>query len=153
MEGYRVHLPVQLGRRSPEAVDPQTKRFYDSLLAALDHPVFHRGQWQSVEPGEPWPGSTAQRNITAHLWSLDGEHRLVVANLSSDPASCRVQLPLAKMPGLTWHLRDLLGAVRYSKQGKDLLDRGLCLDLPGYGYHLFALETSPAGRPAEDLDR
>jgi glycosidase len=138
LDGSRVRLPVQLGRRPPEPIDPATGAFYDSLLAALDHPALHVGQWQVLEPVEPWPGCTDQRNIVAHLWSLGGEHRLIVANLSSDPASCRLWLPLPEMAGATYQFEDLLSPVRYRKDGEDLLDRGLCLDLPGYGCHLFA---------------
>jgi hypothetical protein len=38
-------------------------------------------------------------------------------------------------------LSDLLGPARYDRDGSELATRGLYLDLPPWGYHLFALST------------
>jgi hypothetical protein len=139
MEGRRLKLPVQLGRRPSEPPDPGMELFYKQLLAALAHPVFHKGQWQPLQPREAWPGNFSYVNMVAHGWALDKERRLVVANLASQQSQCLVPLHWPNMAAQTWQLTDLLSAVEYTRNGDDLLTRGLYLDLPGYGYHLFQL--------------
>jgi hypothetical protein len=39
-------------------------------------------------------------------------------------------------------LKDLLGRDEYLREGNDLLSGGLYLDMPPWGYHVFALETN-----------
>jgi hypothetical protein len=39
-------------------------------------------------------------------------------------------------------LRDLLGEARYERGGDDLAGRGLYLDIPGWGCHVFEVAAS-----------
>ena len=75
----------------------------------------------------------------AHAWELGAERRLVVANLASGRSQCYVRLDWPDLAGRTWELVDLLPEARYLRDGDDLLTRGLYLDVPGYGAHLFQL--------------
>ena len=50
LEGRRVRVPVQLGRRPVEPVDLEMERFYHALLAAVRSAVFREGEWQLLEP-------------------------------------------------------------------------------------------------------
>lgn len=145
MEGRRLKLPVQLGRRPSEPPDPGINLFYRQLLAAMGHPVFHRGQWQSLQPRQAWSGAYSYVNIVAHSWALAGEKRLVVANLAPDRSQCFVPLDWSDLAAQTWQLTDLLSGARYTRDGDDLLARGLYLDLPGHGYHLFQLHAGEDG--------
>ena len=43
------------------------------------------------------------------------------------------------MTGRTVRLKDLMGSISYDRDGDDLLSRGLYLDVPAWGYHVFAL--------------
>jgi hypothetical protein len=49
------------------------------------------------------------------------------------------QLPFADLDGRSVQLKDLIGAAAYERDGADLLSRGLYLDLPPWGYHVFEL--------------
>ena len=140
MEGRRVKLPVQLGRRPREAPEPGLEPFYRRLLAALRHPVFHDGQWGLLEPREAWPGNPSHGSFVAYRWALGEQRRLVVANLSSGSAQCFLPLDLPDVAGGAWELRDLLAGARYERDGDDLLARGLYLDMPGYGSHVFGVQ-------------
>jgi hypothetical protein len=139
MEGRRLKLPVQLGRRSVEPSEPGMEAFYRRLLTALGHPVFHEGQWQLREPERAWPGNPSHGNYVAHAWALDGERRLVAVNLAPGRSQCYVRLDWPDLAGQRWELVDLLSEARYIRDGDDLLTRGLYLDMPGYGTHLFQL--------------
>ncbi len=137
LEGRQSKLPVQLGRRRSEPPEPGLEPFYRRLLVALRHPVFHDGDWRLLESQREWPGNLSYRNFVAYHWVLGEERRLVVANLAPEPAQCFLSLDLPALAGRAWRLQDLLSDSQYVRNGDELLARGLYLDLPGYGYHLF----------------
>ena len=41
------------------------------------------------------------------------------------------------MPGRVWRIVDVMGDAVYSRDGAELGDRGLYLDVPAWGYHVF----------------
>ena len=140
LEGRRLKLPVQLGRRHPEPPEPGLEPFYQRLLAALRHPVFHDGNWRLLEPLKAWAGNPSHRSFVAHLWTSGEEHRLVAVNLASHPAQCYLRLDLPTLAGRAWRLQDLLSDAQYVRDGNELLVRGLYLDLPDHACHLFRLQ-------------
>lgn len=140
-EGWRVKLPVQLGRRPAEGVIGHVETFYQRLLAALRSPVFHEGEWQLLKPTEEWAGNSSYRNIVAHRWSLNGEHRLVFVNLSSDRSQALVPIDILTLAGGAWRLDDVLNDTSYVRRGNEMTGTGLYIDLPGYGYHLFEVHA------------
>lgn len=52
-----------------------------------------------------------------------------------------MRLPWPELAGRRWRLRDLLGDAVYERSGDDLLARGLHLELPPWGHHLFQMEN------------
>ncbi len=156
LEGRRLKLPVQLGRRHPEPVDPGAKHFYRRLLTALSDPVFHDGHWRLLEPKAAWDGNQSHHNFVAYHWVLDKERRVIVVNLSAHPAQCFLPLGLSDLGEQTWHLCDLLNDAEYIREGDDLGQRGLYLDVPAHGYHLFNVEPycgTPAEKPLPGVTR
>jgi len=144
MEGRRRRLPVQLGRRMPESAEPGLEPFYRRLLGALRQPVFHDGQWYALEPYEAWAGNPSHRNMLAHAWRMGSERRLAVANLANERGQCFVLLgPLGLESAAGWELVDLLGSARHVRDGRALITRGLYLELPAYGHHLFDIRLKP----------
>jgi hypothetical protein len=141
LDGRRIKLPVQLGRRPAEEAALGLEELYRRLLAALRHPVFHEGAWRLLEPREEWSGNTSHRHIIAHRWSLGEAWRLVVANLSGSAAQCFLPLDFSELADRFWRLKDLLSGVEWVRAGNELLQTGLYLDIPGHGYHL--LEVQP----------
>ncbi|MER2599020.1 MAG: alpha-amylase family glycosyl hydrolase [Caldilineales bacterium] len=139
--GRRIKLPVQLGRRPLEQDDSTLEQLYRRLLDALRAPVMHHGDWQVLPPTAEWPGNTSYRQVVAFAWGLGNERRLVVVNLSPEPAQALLPVPWVALAGHTWRLNDLLNDNSYLRRGDDMLGAGLYVDLPGYGYHLFAIEA------------
>ncbi|UCC64788.1 MAG: alpha-amylase [Anaerolineae bacterium] len=140
LEGRRLKLPVQLGRRQSEPPEPGLEPFYRRLLAALRHPVFHDGDWRLLEPQAQLAGNASDCSIVAQRWVLGEEVRLAAVNLSPGPAQCFLRLDLSPLAGQPWQLQDLLSDVHYVRDGDELLARGFHMELPGYGYRFFRLQ-------------
>ena len=137
LEGRRLKLPVQLGRRRPEAGEPGLEPFYRHLLAELARPVLRRGAWSPLEPRE------SSSSLVAHRWALGPEHRLIVVNLSPQPARGLLCLDLSDRSERPRRLRDLFSDVEYTTAGGQIDDRGFYADLPGHGAQLLAPDPVP----------
>jgi len=147
MEGRRIKLPVQLGRRPSESPDDNVLLHYRPLLDAVSDDVFHNGHWKLLNSQQAWDGNFTDRNFIAFQWSATDDWRLVVVNLSLDRSQCYLQLDLPKPKGVAWEFHDRLSGVKYIREHDELLAPGFYLDVPGYGYHLFELQPikPPAG--------
>jgi hypothetical protein len=53
-----------------------------------------------------------------------------------------VRLPFLDLQGRPVRFEDLMGPARYDRDGTDLASRGLYLDLPPWGYHVFEMKTA-----------
>jgi hypothetical protein len=150
MDGARADVPVQLRREPDEPPDDRLHEFYSKLLLATNDETFRQGQSIRTEPLAAWPGNETNEGIVARLWV--GQHRqlrLAVANLTAQPAQAYVPLHLPEFGGKVVQLTDLLDDdVTYVRQGDDLLTRGLYVDLPAYGGHIFRI-TREASSPAQ----
>jgi Alpha amylase, catalytic domain len=150
MDGAQADVPVQLRREPDEPLDDGLHEFYARLMLATNDETFRLGQAIRMEPVQAWGENMTHEGIVARLWV--GQHRqlrLAVANLTPEPAQGYIPLPLPEFAGKVVQLRDLLDdEATYIRQGDDLLTRGLYLDLPGYGGHIFRItrEASPARR-------
>jgi len=67
---------------------------------------------------------------------------LVSLNYGLTQGQCYVTLPFVDLTGKKVILRDLLSATSYEREGDDLLTQGLYLDLPAWGFHIFACDRS-----------
>ena len=119
LEGARRKAPVQLQRRADEPVDEVLAAFYDELSAALSDPVLRGGAWRLIEAAPAWAGNPTHVAFVVYGWdgSLLGEagdrsHRLLVANLATHAAQCRVPLTLPGLGARTVAVRELLAAGR-----------------------------------------
>jgi len=138
LEGCRVHVSPHLVRAAQEPVDPVIAGLYSRLLAALRHPALRDGAWSLLECTPAWPGNASHGQYIAWCWQDAGERWLCAAvNFAALPGQCFVRLPMPQLAGRTLRFRDLLAPVEYERPGDDLLQRGLYLDLPPWGHHLF----------------
>jgi hypothetical protein len=67
----------------------------------------------------------------------------VTINYAPNQGLCNVRFPFPDLAGQTVRLKDMLGEVEYKRDGNDLTSRGLYLNLPPWGYHVFTLSTTP----------
>jgi hypothetical protein len=138
LTGARIKLPVQLGRRPAEALQPDVQQMYATMLPVLLAAPVGRGQGAMLSPRAAWPGNPTGQNFIAVQWqSRPPEFDVVVVNLAPHRSQCYAPLRLAGLAEFNWSMRDLLGPETYVRAGSDLAEQGLYLDLPGHGAQLF----------------
>lgn len=140
LEGARVHIPIHLGRGPVEAIDPGLHAFYLALLSVLRDPVLTGGRFEALAVDAAWEGNPSHLGFSVSTWSDDeGLRLLCVVNYHVDRGQCRVRLDHPDLAGRAVSLSDRLGGENYSRDGTLLASEGLYLDLPGWGYNLFAI--------------
>jgi hypothetical protein len=136
-EGRRVHPSVFLARQADEPIDEDLRRFYRQLLAAVAGGV-RQGDWRLLEC-RGWADNPSHRDMLAWAWYGDLPQHAVVVNLAGHRSQCRVPLPWPALGGRRWRLADLLGGQTFDRDGDELVDPGLFVDLPPGGAHLLAV--------------
>jgi hypothetical protein len=140
-EGRRVRLSMHLGRRPREPLDAVVREFYQRLLACLPRPEL-QGRWQLLECRPAWQENVTSKHFIVFVWELqqaNPQRLLIAVNYGPTQGQCCVPLPFADLPGRTILLTDLMSAARYERDGRELFSHGLYLDMPAWGYHVFAL--------------
>ena len=138
LEGRRTRISPHLVRAPAEPVDEPLRRFYDGLLAVLRQPAVRDGQWRLLECAPAWEGNGTWDGFMAWGWrGGDGQRLLVAVNYAGHQGQCYVRLPFDELRGRSVRLQDRTSPASYDRSGDDLSARGLYLDLPGWGYHVF----------------
>jgi hypothetical protein len=143
LQGARLRIPVQLGRRPIEPIQPEIAQTYQLLLSALPRSSVGTGEALLIEPREAWPGNPTAPNFIIVQWQTKPQipqFDLVVVNLAPHRSQCFAPLTIANLDAHNWSLRDLLCEERYVRSGEDLVAHGLYLDLPAHGAQLFHCE-------------
>ena len=135
-EGWKVRLPVFLGRRPTEPVDQDLAAFYHNLLKAIHHDLFRNGQWRLCERSG-WPDNQSFRKIQSWCWVKDEKRCLIVVNFSGGTSQALVHVPWDELRGRTWRLTDALSGEVYDRSGNEMRDTGLYVDLGMWQCHLF----------------
>ena len=138
LEGCKVRLPVFLGRRPFEAPDAGLRDFYLRLLKALGEDIFKAGEWRLCECGG-WPDNLSYRNLLAWCWRLRDDCRLIVVNFSASSSQGLVRLPWDDVRDRNITLEDLFSGALFNRQGREMTEPGLFVDLPAWGYHFLKL--------------
>ncbi len=140
LEGRHIRIPMQVAFRPHEDPDPQVVAFYDRLLGCLRRPETRLGTWQLLECRATWWDNPTWESFVCMLWKYDGRLLLVCVNYGPRQAQCFVTLPVPGLAGRDVLLHDLMNPVEYTRAGDELIGRGLYLDMPPWGYHIFTLE-------------
>ena len=137
-EGRKKRISPHLVRAPQEPVDEALQRFYEALLAVLRDPVVRDGDWRLVECVPAWEGNWTSDRFIAWSWqAADGRRWLIAVNYATNQSQCYVRIPFADLSGRTVRLENRMGPARYDRAGDELLARGLYLDMPPWGYHVF----------------
>lgn len=145
LEGRAVRPSVHLDRRPDDPTDPALASFYARLLDVLKRPEPRLGRWRLLDCREAWPGNPTGDQYLAFLWDGPGSARLLVAvNYGPTQGQCFVPVPFGESPVSSLRFRDLLGPAVHDRDGPDLSSRGLYLDLPAWGLHVFSVEPPEA---------
>lgn len=140
-EGRRIKLPAQINRGADEPKHPMLERFYRRLLREARHPLYHNGHWRMIEPAPAHRADFTQNNLLVYSWTSHRDFRLVAINLSGEWS--RATIAPEELPQLTegpWLLQDILSKSFTRHSGEALIKRGLELETPPYGAHIFRFD-------------
>jgi hypothetical protein len=141
-EGRKKRISPHLIRAPLEPVNGTLQRFYEGLLQVLRQPIFREGQWRLLDCRPAWDGNWTADCFVAWSWEGDDvQRRLVAVNYAPNQSQCYVRLVYPDLSGSTIRFKDLTGPATYDRNGDDLISKGLYLDLPPWGYHVF--EVAP----------
>jgi hypothetical protein len=135
-EGRKVRPPVFLCRRPQEPADEGLRSFYATLLKIIDRPVFRDGQWMLCEP-TGWPDNQSFQNLVAWTWHKGEDRYLVVINFSYRAVQSRVRISWEDLRGITWRLTDAFSGEMYDRQGDEMSDPGLYLEMEPWNWNFF----------------
>lgn len=143
-EGKKKRISPHLVRAPLESTDTHTQKFYSDLLKILQQPVFRNGQWRLLNCIPAWEGNHTHHLFIAFGWEdSNGLRALVTINYSPHSGQCFVHLPFDELNGNIFRLKDLMSEAVYDRDGDDLSHRGLYLDLPPWGNHVFGIYLLP----------
>jgi hypothetical protein len=136
LEGRKIRLPVFLGRRPQEQLDGLLKAFYQKLLHAIQIEAIRNGEWKlCIQSG--WPDNQSHQNLLAWCWRKEEERLIIVVNLSPIQSQSLVQVPWDELVGSNWHLEDVFTEQYFERNGSEMLNPGLYVDLEGWKVHFF----------------
>jgi hypothetical protein len=139
-EGRKLHVPVFLGRRAQERLDKESLLFYQKLLAAIRAPVFRNGQWALCRC-TGWPDNMSSEKVGAWSWSDAEDRRLVIVNLCASPVQGRVHVPWDDVKGKQWRLDDALSEATYVRDGTEIWQEGLYIELLPWAGQIFSFDA------------
>ncbi len=143
LTGRQIKQPIQLGRRASEPANSEVEAFYRTLLGEACHPIYHEGEWQLRDTIAAWDLNASNRALIAYTWRLGDERRLIVVNYSPVSAQGRVPLPDFDVRGQSWHLYDAMNQLHYDRDGSEMADPGLYVDLMPWQTHIFVFSDGP----------
>lgn len=143
LDGRKTKLSVHLGRRPKEPKDERLASFYERLLDYLKSDVYREGDWRLLECRSAWHDNPTFDRFLVFAWEKGSERSLVCVNYGPTQGQCLVRLPWQDLGGKNWRLADQMSPAVYDRPGYDLLDQGLYLDLPAWGYNVFELTHLP----------
>ena len=139
-EGRKKRISPHLVRAPREPVNEDLQTFYCKLLNAIKKSVFRDGNWQLLESIPAWEGNSSWESFVAFAWKGKNDvQALVIVNYAPQSGQCYIPLKFPELAGREWQIRDLVSDVHYERPGNDLVTRGLYLDLPAWGYHVFEI--------------
>ncbi len=140
-EGARVRVPVHLCRGPIERKDPHIAAFYDELLEVIKCNGFGDGTWSLIPPQQAWGCNPTWQDFVCYAWrAVDGHDYVVVVNYSDHRGQCRLPLPFPGLAGRQFRLVDVMGREEYDRDGAELIDPGLYIDIEAWRYNVFRLE-------------
>lgn len=137
MRGYKLKLPVQLGRRQLEEEDQGISDFYLKLLKILSVGKIRERNWSLCKVDSA--GDFSNINLIASVWQKEEKYLVSVVNFSHYPAKGNVRIENLNYGSTEWSFTDLLTQNIFIYKGEHLDTHGLYIDLPAWKGHVFDL--------------
>jgi glycosidase len=140
MTGRRRFARIQLSRYAHEEVDAEVDALYAAIFEALQGTAVGRGEAHVLETAG-WPDNQSHAAITAVQWQSPGDVKsfdLVLCSQASHRVQGIVKLTAQGLKNGTWALSDRLSDEKHTRDGEDLVNEGLYVDLPPHAAQLFS---------------
>ncbi|MHA1933019.1 MAG: alpha-amylase family glycosyl hydrolase [Promethearchaeota archaeon] len=140
IEGLKIKLPVQLGRRQVEEVNQGLLEFYQILLSIIPGKAFKNGNWSlcGINPVDSIDSSF--KNIISYYWRVDDNYLLIVVNFSSNFSKAHIGIDPLNFGSENWKFNDLLNKKEFLYEGKNLEEYGLYVELDAWKGHVFNIQ-------------
>ncbi len=139
-EGRTHRANNHLSRRLNESANGEIAAFYNRLMPVVDRPIFRTGTFALVGCNPAWWGNDSCEQFIAWSWCAPGMNPiLVVVNFSDRWGQCYAREFHEHLPHAMLRFTDLTGTAVYDRDGSDIGARGLYLDMPPWGYHVFEI--------------
>jgi hypothetical protein len=136
-EGRMKRISPHLIRAPHEPVNTYLLEFYHDLLAVIKQSLFREGHWHLLECMPAWEGNGSWESFVAFSWQGEDRRALVMVNYAPHHSQCYVRLPFYELSNHAIEFRDMMSMDLYIRDGNEVVSRGLYLDLPPWGYHVF----------------
>jgi hypothetical protein len=130
LAGWRIKVPVQLGRRLEEASDLSIEPFYRMLLSEANQPIYHIGTFTLLN-------EVAPDGILAFCWTLGSDWRLVVVNYTDRSVDVSLVLPDALHPISPTSMHEIFSDANRTSGEERLSERALHLPLSAFDVQIW----------------
>ncbi|MHA1272658.1 MAG: alpha-amylase family glycosyl hydrolase [Promethearchaeota archaeon] len=138
MKGYKIKLPLQLGRRQMELEDQELLEFYLKLLNILPQFYLESGIWSMCRVLSV--GDFSNNNLIAYCWNYKNQLLLTVINFSPYFSKGHVVIDNFDYDNYKWEFNDLLKDKLYVYDGINLSKYGLYVELNSWQSHIFEVK-------------
>ncbi len=138
--GYKIKIPVQLGRGAFEEDDISLIEFYDKLLRVAPGREFDEARWSLCKSKPVGMTDNSHNNIISYQWLIDNQRLLITVNYSSNISKAHIIIDDISYEHFDWRFTDLLTGNKYNYKGKDLNKNGLYVELDSWKSHIFRVE-------------
>ena len=138
--GYKLKLPVQLGRWPSEEKNKNLHKFYHDLLKSMPSIIFENANWSLCEAQPVSYEDSSNSNIISYLWKSSDFIRLIIVNFSPFPSKAHITSEKLNYGDGNWTFTDLLIQRDFTYSGEDLSKFGLYIELSGWNTHIFNIK-------------
>ena len=139
LSARKIKLPVFLARRAPEPHDYELDLFYRKLLKTVHANLFHDGEWELLQV-QGWSDNASSQNLMAWGWQYENARALIVVNYSDTRSQGMVKLTWDVLRGREWRMSDMLNGDVFIRDGNQMRQEGMYVDLDAWGMHLLELK-------------
>jgi hypothetical protein len=137
-DGWKIKLPVQLGRGPMEPRNTDLHEFY-RRLRGVSKTVKHAAMVWTLAAAEGWPGNETHNNLLAWCWEGEQNKFLIVINFAAFPSQSRIKLPWRDLAGKQWRLTDLMANEAVHCDGNELQTDGFYVALHAWQFYVLQL--------------
>jgi glycosidase len=132
LAGYKVKLPVHLGRSPAEEVNQDISEFYSQLIATIAHSHMRVGEWQLCRGNNGFMRTT---KLMAWTWLQDSSYYICVVNYNPEESTGHFELPSNKYIA---NYSLVLGAHEIVSNSVIFRDNWMSVRLRPWGYAIYS---------------